>query len=510
MKQLKLVYALVFISLFLTAMVPQVAAEPAIESELEMIWSTELNVTVYLPNTVSPLVSLSSEGVPTPISLQNLQTELSRNAMRPVNVRYDGERGLIAVDMHLYWSTSRDAVLIDEYRANPDKYGDNSVGLGFLATSNDSTSIVDAIPDDEGVETDVARSPTDVAGSENRYYRNTTDLTAASATVLDITDYNHSLYQFIDFQEIQRIDAGNMTIQVQYGNSTAVTENVTVHTSDWFMGTNDLFWKLPMPTSASATLVKGFVFTNLKYSAFDIYSVQADYDPLSEDYTFDQTSAATGLQPKALWNGFAKAVTGAVAKIPVAKDVVDQAQRGVGFTSIRDSLVDSAARSLGVPKGSIVDHALHGAADTITAPAALASNIYGSAKKLYEAGSKSPDALVKEARRQLKSVTLTTGLRAAGFGKAADTVDELSGPIISGIMEKGEKAVSSIGAWGSSVLDKAKDSLGRLPDKAASLFAKYNPLNAVKGLWDQYKWVIVAVVVIVALFALSYIVRTFK
>lgn len=474
-----------------------------LEEGYDFNWNSELNITLYLPESASPLLS---NGLVNTAVLDQMAFEYSQNAMRPVSVE-PTERGL-AVTLMIYMTTNPDAIRFDDYRNSNIHVGD----LHLSATTNDSQQVFDALPDEVAYETDVSRSSVDLAGVQSEFYDNKTDVIAVSNTTIAMTDYNHSLYQFVEFNDYKWIAGSlNATVYAIYGNSTHDTESVVVDSSDYYLSYSDVFFKLPMPSSSNYTLVKSFKVEGLKFSRMRVFSFSADYDPVTTDFLFEGENYVTPLSvpppytpytPSGIFSGFPAGLTNSISKITpqIAKDTV--AQAGRGFASIRSAAISAASRATGIPESQIVDHSLNFAKDVVTMPAKVSSSIYEATKDAYEAGVQHAPGIMSEARKHLKAVTVSVGVRAKQFGDSATRAVDMTSQAIKGAMDTAGKAVSAVGTKGKSMFDNVKDTLGRLPDKAASLFSKLDPSKILNFIQSKLKWIIIGVVIVAAVLIL--------
>ncbi|MCY3412699.1 MAG: hypothetical protein INQ03_13760 [Candidatus Heimdallarchaeota archaeon] len=481
-------------TLLLTALVPQASGiENTLEDGYEMVWNSDMNLTLYFPDTSSYLEGSSYD------DLAFLEAQYSANAYRDVFVTR--EKGMIAVNLMIHWTTDSNAISFADAR---DRWEADGIKL---STTNDSTPIVDVIPDSQAVE-QATRKATDVAGVETVHIRNTTDVDTTSAMIVELTDYNHSSADWIELEQMKMAGSANASIDVlyAYANGTEAGSYTNVLNTDQYIAVQDWFGYLPMP-SASVTYVSKIKFTGIQFSEFSLYRTSADYedDRTNTDYTFSTSVAdisASGFNP---FTEIATATKNAISQFPVSKTASSIAQRGVGFLDQKASALRAGATALKVDVSDIIDHKVNSARDILSVPSKMSNDIYNAMNEKWDEGERGAQALAREARAGLKAVTLSVGVKAEEFGKAVDHGRELSSSVIDGIIASGGKGASAITSFGSSIFDKGKDALGRLSTEGASLFSKLDPSKFVSAIKDNLKWVIIAVVALVVIvFAIKF------
>ena len=476
--------------LFVSAAVPHTAAEAQISDGYEVVWSGDLNITVYTP-LATPVLALQSQRGQQ--NLAAMAAQYSAHANRPVSVTYDADRGLLAVTTTITFSTSSKAIrYADVIQPN------NRIKLD-ATTSNDTQNIYDIIPDETATE-EATRSAIDLAGKRYVQTYNNTDVDVTSPTTIDFTDYNHSIADWVLFDDFRLNSAANATVKVNYAfsNGTAYeTQNVT--STDLYIAAEDVFFQLPQPSLAAASYVASITVDDVQFSRFEMFRFSADYED-GDIYSMDSVATAPTLL--GLFSGFSSAVTNGIKAIKAPVQAAKTAQRGVGFSNMRDAALNAVSAATGIQKSTIVDHTLNTGKSLVSIPSKLSSHVYNGMKSAWNGGQKNAQALARKARSTLHAVTVSVGVTAKKFGKAAmdaaTNTRELGSKVIAQAAKNGGKAISASTAAGASLFDKAKDALGRIPAAGASLFTKLNPANLLKAP-SWLKWVLVAVAVVVAI-----------
>ncbi len=453
-----------------------------IEDGYEPVWSGDLNITVYLPETTATS-ALQPQG------LDILQNKFENHAQRTVKVWEDPTHpGMIAVTLVLDFTTERNAVSFAEALKNPNKLNK----LNLKATSNLTESTYDIIPDERAVDQGDANL-WDQTGTVTTHYTNGTDIDTTTSYLVELADYNYSIANWIKMTDFQLNSAANATVIVQYVNSTGLAAtNKTIVNTDYYITAEDVYFKLPTPPT-TATYVSKLYFDDVSLTSFSLVRFSADFE---DSPTFDFSETAASLSPNALFTGFSTKIVNSLktAKVPIRTE--KSTLLGVGYRNVKDVALNAAATALGIKRSEIQDHKLNSGKEQVTFPSKLTSIVYSGMKKAYESGQKNPQALARDARKNLKAITLSVGVKAASLRSSAVSYAKEMGPkVIGAIAERGEKAVTALGKSGNSVWDKMKDSAGRLPELPSSLIAKLSP-DFFKGLKSNLKWIILAIALV--------------
>ncbi len=492
------------------ALLPTSAAEGEIEDGFEFVWNADTDIILYFPNdpTASPLLSVYN-GDNT--QLETLEQQLEQNAWRDVDVYMveDGPRaGLLAVRLTITWSTSSEAISFGEWRTEQLLAGrsyspggvDVNFGLGLnQATNNDSGNVVvDVLPDAEALEGDVSRQATDTGGSQYLQYKNGTDIDTAASVIVDFADYNYSSARWVDLTGLRMDGAANLTIDVSFANSTGdILNTVNVFTSSEYLSAEDLIVKLPEPW-VNSTYVAKLNFTALELDEFRLFDFASeDYDLDGTDYAFDNDIPVLSLSAISSFSTWAQSNSAKLKSFSVKNTASKITQTARGFVSLKASAIKAATTATGTKIKDVVDHEVVKARDKISSPGTLSNNLYSAMKDTYENGEKNAQAMAREARKHLKSVQVTVGVKAEAFGDKVDHARDLTKEAIAGIAAGGGKAVSGATNWTKGIFDSAKDGLGRLKDEGASLFSKMS--DGIFSIGDDAKKIIIAVVAVAVL-----------
>ena len=489
--------------LFFSAIIPTQAAEGELEEGYEFVWNADTTIILYFPNNGG-----LANGLSVPNNLAEIEAKMEQNAWRDVRVflQDEGPRaGLIGVELDLTWSTSSKAISFEDWRAEQIAKGnfytgntDINFGLGLSTTDNGTGEVVvDVIPDSSAVEGDVSRSSVDTAGTLTNRYKNTTDVDTTSSVIIDFTDYNHSAGEWLEVSGLAMTGGANITIDISYANSTGdILRNATVFTSDQYLAAEDLIVKLPDPW-ANSTYVDAINFTSLELDEFRLFDMASDdYDIEASDYVFDN-EIASSLDLNALtgFRGWAQSNKAKLKSFSVKSGASKIAQDARGFINLKTSALSAATKATGTKIKNVVDHEVVKARDKITTPGTLSNKMYTSMSKAYDDGQKNAQAAVREARKHLKAVQVTVGVKAEQFGQKVDHAKDLTSQAIAGIAQGGGKAVNSVTNWTKGIFDNAKDTLGRLPEKGASLFAKMS--DGIFKLGDNAKKILIIAIIVI-------------
>ncbi len=501
-----------------TALLPVAAAEGEIEDGFEFVWNADTDIILYFPNdpTASPLLSVY-DGDNT--QLDALETQFEQNAWRDVDVYMveNGPReGLLAVRLTITWSTSSEAISFGEWRTEQLLAGrsyspggvDVNFGLGLnQATNNDSGNVVvDVLPDADALEGDVSRSSTDTGGSQYLQYKNGTDIDVAGSLIVDFADYNYSSAKWIDLTGLRMDGAGNATIDITYAyqNGTLATSQTNVFTTDQYLSAEDTIVKLPEPSAIAdnlgnkATYVAKINFTALELDEFRLFDFASeDYDLEGSDYVFDNDIPALGLNAISAFSTWAQSNSAKLKSFSVKNTASKVTQTARGFVSVKASAIKAATAATGTKIKDVVDHEVVKARDKMSTPGTLSNNLYSAMKTTYDNGEKNAQAMAREARKHLKAVQVTVGVKAEAFGEKVDHAKDMTKETIAGIAKSGGKAVSGATDWGKGIFDSGKDGLGRLKDEGASLFSKMS--DGIFSIGDDAKKIIIAVVAVAVL-----------
>jgi len=458
----------------------------------------------YLPSSLSTQ-SVSHNTV-------QIQKNLEARAWRPVHVEWDNKRQMYAVTMNLYWSTDSHAISFADYRATHNR---PAGGVLHLSDRNDASNdnknpVVDVLPDQRAVEGSVSRSPVDVAGIKDYQYKNNTEIDTTSSVIVDVTDYNHSIADWMQVSGMKQTSGANATIGVMYAYANGTLTNTWTNflSTDFWYQRQNWFGQMTMPSATAdslgnkATYVAKFNFTDISLEHFKTYSFESKYSDARtniDTFSYD-TPAQSGLKPSGLWSTISSTVSNNLAKIPVPTSTQDISQASVGFSDLKDKALAGISSATGISTDSIKDHQVIGATDKFVVPDGLTQNILSGMKSVYKAGSEGAQDLFRSGNEFLKSSSINIDLPATKFGDAADVSRDLTGNIFKGIASTSPLgSLFMSGKNGTSLFDKAKNALGQLPHKAAGMFNKFNPGAWISKAGKYLKWIVVAIIIILVL-----------